>query len=92
MNLDIDPFPVDMVELMNKKVLVHTDQAETTKGKYVVIFNELRNRMINPHNPEIGVLKENVLQEPAKRVKRTSAMLIEKYQWQMEEDRKYRVT
>jgi hypothetical protein len=33
MMLDTDPFPVGMVELMNKKVLVHTDQAEMTKGK-----------------------------------------------------------
>jgi hypothetical protein len=42
--------------------------------------------MIKPHNPEIGVWKENVLWEPAKRVKPTLAKLIEKYQWQMEED------
>jgi hypothetical protein len=37
------------------------DQAETTKGKNVVVFDELRNRMIKPHNPEIGMWKENVL-------------------------------
>jgi hypothetical protein len=48
--------------------------------------------MIKPHNPEIGVWKENVLWEPAKRVKPTLAKLIEKYQWQMEEDWRYRVT
>jgi hypothetical protein len=69
-----------MVELINKKVLVHTDQAKTTKGKNVVVFDELRNWMIKPHNPEIGVWKENVLQKPTKRVKPTLAMLIEKYQ------------
>jgi hypothetical protein len=77
---------------MDKKVLVHTDQAETTKGKNVVIFDELCNRMIKPNNLEIGVWKENVLQKLAKRVKPTSAMLIEKYQWQLEENRRYRVT
>jgi hypothetical protein len=55
MKFDTNLFPVGMVELMNKKVLVRTDQAETTKGKKVVIFDELRNRMIKPHNPEIGV-------------------------------------
>jgi hypothetical protein len=38
-----------------------TDQAKATKGKDVVVFNELRNRMIKPHKPEIGVWKENVL-------------------------------
>jgi hypothetical protein len=92
MKLDTDLFPVGMVELMDKKILVRRDQAEMTKGKNVVIFDELRNRMIKPHNPEIGVWKENVLRKLAKRVKPTSAMLIEKYQWQLEDDRRYRVT
>jgi hypothetical protein len=48
--------------------------------------------MIKPHNLEIGLWKENVLRKPTKRVKPMSAMLIEKYQQQLEEDRKYRVT
>jgi hypothetical protein len=61
MKLNIDPFPIDMVELMNKKVLVRTDQAEMTKGKNVVVSDELRNRMIKPHNSDIGMWKENVL-------------------------------
>jgi hypothetical protein len=69
-----------MVEIEHKKILVHTDQAETTKGMGVVVFNDLHNRMIKPHNPEIGVQKENVQRKPAKRVKPTLAMLIEKYQ------------
>jgi hypothetical protein len=86
MKLDTDPFPVGIVELMDKMVLVRTDQAETTKGRNVVISDELCNRMIKPNNPEIGVWKENVLQRPAKRVKPTSAMLMKKYQWQLEED------
>jgi hypothetical protein len=92
MKLDTDPFPVGMVELMDKKVLVRTDQVETTKVKNVVISDEQRNRMIQPHTPEIVVWKENVLWKPAKRVKTTSAMLIENYQRQLEEDRKCRVT
>jgi hypothetical protein len=74
--LDMDSFLVGMVELMDKKVLVCTDQVEMTKGKNVVIFNELHNRIIKTHNPEIGVWKENVLWKPTKRVKPTSAMLI----------------
>jgi hypothetical protein len=86
MKLDIDPFPVGMVELLDKKILVRTDQAEMTKGKNVVVSDELCNRMIKPHNIEVGMWKENVLQKPAKRVKPTSAMLIEKYQQQLEED------
>jgi hypothetical protein len=75
MKLDVNLFPVGMVELMNKKILVHMDQAETTKGKNVVVSNDLRNRMIKTHNPEVGVWKENMLQKPAKRVKPTSALL-----------------
>jgi hypothetical protein len=92
MKLDMDPFPVGMVELEHKKILVCTDQAETTKGKNVVVSNDLHNRMIKPHNPEIVMWKENVQRKPARRVKPTSAMLIEKYQWRLEEDRRYRVT
>jgi hypothetical protein len=92
MKLDMDLFPIGMVKLMDKKVLVCTDQAETTKGKNVVIFDELRNRMIKPHNLEIGMWKENVLRKLAKRVKPTLAMLIEKYQRQLEEDQRYWVT
>jgi hypothetical protein len=80
MKLDTDLFPVDMVELMDKKILVRTDQAEMTRGKNVIISDELRNRMIEPHNPEIGMWKENVMRRPAKRVKPMSSMLIEKYQ------------
>jgi hypothetical protein len=80
-----------MVKIEHKKILVHTDQVDMTKGKNVFVSNHLRNQMIKPHNPEIGVWKENVQRKPAKRVKSTSAMLIEKYQRQLEEDRRYRV-
>jgi hypothetical protein len=31
MKLDTDPFPVDMVEIKHKKILVRIGQAETTK-------------------------------------------------------------
>jgi hypothetical protein len=78
MKLDMDPFPISMVELMDKMVLVRMDQAETTKGRNVVVSDELRNRMIKPHNLEIGMWKENVLRKTAKRVKPTWARLIEK--------------
>jgi hypothetical protein len=67
------------------------DQAEMTKGKNVVVSNDLRNQMMKPHNPEVGMWKEDVQRKPAKRVKPTSAMLIEKYQQELEEDRRYRV-
>jgi hypothetical protein len=78
MKLDTDPFPVSMADLMDKKMVL-TDQSEMTRGKNVVISDELHNRMIKPHNPEIGVWKEKVIRKPAKGVKLTSAILIEKY-------------
>jgi hypothetical protein len=89
MKLDMDPFPIGMVEIEHKKILVRTDQAGTTKGKNTVISDDLHNRMIKPHNPKISVWKENMQRKPAKRVKPTSAMLIEKYQRQLVEDRRY---
>jgi hypothetical protein len=55
MKLDTDPFPIGMVELEHKKILVRMDQAKTTKGKNVVISNDLHNRRIKPHN--FGVWK-----------------------------------
>jgi hypothetical protein len=60
MKLDTDPFLVSMVKIKHKKILVRKDQAETTKGKNVVISYDLQNRMIKPHNLEIGVWKENM--------------------------------
>jgi hypothetical protein len=81
-----------MVELMYKKILVCTDQAETTEGKNMIVSNDLRNWMTKPHNLEVGVWKENVLRKPAKRVKPTLAMLIKKYQRQLEEDWMFQVT
>jgi hypothetical protein len=65
---------------LDKKVLVFTDQAEMTNGKNMVVSNELRNWMINTHNPDIGMWKENVQRKSAKRVKLMWATLIEKYQ------------
>jgi hypothetical protein len=51
MKLDVDPFSVDMINSEEKKVLICLDQANTTKGKNVVVSDELRARMIKPHNP-----------------------------------------
>jgi hypothetical protein len=47
----------------------------------VIISDDLHHRMIKPHNLETGMWTENVQRKPAKRVKSTSAMPIEKYQW-----------
>ena len=40
MQVDQNPFPVHMLELKNPKVLVRPSQAESTKGKNVVIGDE----------------------------------------------------
>jgi hypothetical protein len=60
MKLDIDPFPMNMVELEGKRVLVRIDQVESTKGKNVVVYDELRHWMIKPRKPEVNTWKENV--------------------------------
>jgi hypothetical protein len=43
MKLDMDLYPVGMVELEQKKILVRTDQAETTKARNMVVSDDLRN-------------------------------------------------
>jgi hypothetical protein len=79
MKLDVDPFPVNTVVFVEKEVLVRTDQASTTKGKNVIVSDELRNQMIKPRSPEVVVWKENTVRKPAWKVKPTSSMLINKY-------------
>jgi hypothetical protein len=79
MKLDIDLFPVNDVGFEEKKILVRSDQASTTKGKNVIMSNKLRNQMLKPRSLEIGVWKENTARKPARRIKPTSSMLIEKY-------------
>jgi hypothetical protein len=60
MKLDKDPFltNMNMVELNGKKVLVRPSQAESTKGKEVIIGEERQSRMIRL-NPEIDRWKKN---------------------------------
>jgi hypothetical protein len=54
--LDKDPFPTDMnmVELDGKNILVQPSQADSTKGKDVVIREERSPRMIKPKNLKDG--------------------------------------
>jgi hypothetical protein len=46
MKLDTYLFLIGMVEIEHKKILVCTDQSEMTKGKNVVVSNDLCIRMI----------------------------------------------
>jgi hypothetical protein len=54
MKLDKDPFltNMNMIELKGNKVLVQPSQAESTKGKDVVIGEERPSRMIKPKSPK----------------------------------------
>jgi hypothetical protein len=61
MKLDKDPFStnMNMVELEGKKVLVWPSQAETTKGKEVIIGEEWPLWMIKPKNLKDGKWQKN---------------------------------
>jgi hypothetical protein len=41
MQVDKNPFPVNTIDLQKSKVLIRPEQAETTKGKNVVIGEKL---------------------------------------------------
>jgi hypothetical protein len=49
MKLDTYLLLIGMVEIEHKKILVCTDQSEMTKGKNVVLSNDLCIRMIKQH-------------------------------------------
>jgi hypothetical protein len=61
MKLDKDLFPMNMnmVELDGKKVLVQPSQAESTKGKEVIIGEVRPPRMIRPKSPKDGQWQKN---------------------------------
>jgi hypothetical protein len=78
MKLDEDPLQVNMntVKLEGKKVLVRPSQAESTKGKEVVIREERPSRMISTKNPKIGRWKKNERSKPQSRPKVTFDILM----------------
>lgn len=59
MKLDHNPFPINVIDFENKKVLVRPDQRESTRGKNVIVAEESRPRMIKPKSPEVNVWKIN---------------------------------
>jgi len=52
MQIDQNPFPAHMLELNNPKVLVRLSQAESTKGKNVVIGDERPEKKLTLKTPE----------------------------------------
>jgi hypothetical protein len=81
MKLDKDPFPANMntVELDGKKVLVRPSQAESTKGKEVVVGEERPPKMIKPKSPKDGRWHKNERSKPPQRSKATFDILMVKY-------------
>jgi hypothetical protein len=69
MKMYTDPFPVDVINFEEKKILVRSDQAESTRGKNVVVSDQLRTCMMKPKNLEIGVWKENLPRKPRRKWK-----------------------
>jgi hypothetical protein len=81
MKLDTDPFlaNVNAINFEEVKILVRPQQADSTRGKNVVVSDELRPRMLKPRSPEPGVWKTNQRRWAGPRVTPTSDTLIEKY-------------
>jgi hypothetical protein len=81
MKLDKDLFPMNMniVELDGKKVLVQPSQAESTKGKEVVIGEERPPRMIRPKSPKDGQWQKNEGSNLQRCPKSTFDILMAKY-------------
>jgi hypothetical protein len=81
MKLDKDLFPANMntIKLDGKKVLIRSSQAESTKGKEVVIGEERQPRIIRPKNSEIARWKKNKRSKPQSHPKATFNILMAKY-------------
>jgi hypothetical protein len=60
-------------------VLGWIDKAESTKGKTVLVSDDLRTRMVKPRSPEPGVWKKNERRKAWPEWKSTSSFLMEKY-------------
>jgi hypothetical protein len=58
---------VNTVRFEEKKILVRSDLSSTTKWKNVIVSDELRNWMLKPRSPKIGVWKENIARKPIHR-------------------------
>jgi hypothetical protein len=67
MKLDVDHFLIHVLELGQKKILMHSDQVATTKANNVIVSDDLKNWMIKPKNLEEGVWKENTYRRLARK-------------------------
>jgi hypothetical protein len=72
---------MNTIELDEKKILVQASQAESTKGKEVLIGEERQPWMIRPENLEIGRWKKNERSKPRSHQKVTFDVLMAKYRY-----------
>jgi hypothetical protein len=81
MKLDEDPFPMNMniVQLEGKNVIIQPSQAESTKGKDVVVGEERQPRMIKPKSPKHDKWKKNERNKPQFSPKATFDIIMAKY-------------
>jgi hypothetical protein len=81
LKLDKDPFlmNMNMIELDGKKVLIWPSQAESTKGKDVIVGEERPPRMIKPRSPKGDQWQKNEGGKPQQCPKATFDILIAKY-------------
>jgi hypothetical protein len=80
MKVNINPFPIDAIDFENKKILIRSDQAESTKEKNVAIDDNAAPRMIKSKNTKIGVQKVNERKiKSAPKPKPTVKQLLDKY-------------
>jgi hypothetical protein len=79
--LNKDPLPMNtnMVEFEGKKDMVQPSQDDSTKGKEVVIGEEIHLRMIKPKSLEAGQWKKNERSKTQSCPKATFDMLMAKY-------------
>jgi hypothetical protein len=61
MKLETDPFPinVNMINFEEKRILVRTSQADSTRGKNGIVPDEPRAMMVKPRSPEPALWKVN---------------------------------
>jgi hypothetical protein len=81
LNKDLFPTNMNMVKLDGKKVLLRPSQAESTKGKEVIIGEERQPRMIGHKNLEIGRWKKNERSKPRSHPKVTFDIFRAKYRY-----------
>jgi hypothetical protein len=81
MKLDKDTFPtnMNMIKLNGKKVLVWPSQADSAKGKEVIIGEEWLPKIIKSKSLNDGQWQKNERSKPRQRPKATFDILLAKY-------------